>query len=90
MIRPQSANSLEATWRLWYHELWRVFGDRLIEDSDREWFEKNAQTIVNRVGGILNDDVIKNGVVFSDILKIDSPTILYEEVTDLKKVVKVL
>lgn len=77
MIRPQSVNSLEAMWRLWYHELWRVFGDRLIEEPDRDWFKKNAQTIVNRVGGLLNDDVVKNGVVFSDILKIDSPTVLY-------------
>lgn len=23
--------------RLWYHEAWRVFGDRLIEETDRNW-----------------------------------------------------
>lgn len=30
------------------------------------------------------------GVVYSDILRIDAGTVLYEEITDFKKVVKVL
>jgi hypothetical protein len=35
MYRPQSSNTVESIWKLWYHELWRVFGDRLIDNPDR-------------------------------------------------------
>lgn len=78
MYRPQSSNTLEAVWKLWYNELSRVFADRLVEETDREWFGKNVTTIVARVGGLLDSAIITNGIIFSDVLKLDSTTILYE------------
>jgi dynein heavy chain len=90
MYRPQSSNTLEAIWKLWYNELSRVFADRLVDDDDRSWFKKNVGTIVTRIGGILDANVAAQGIIFSDILKIDAGTVLYEEITDLRKVAKVL
>lgn len=76
--RPQSSNTLDAVWKLWYHELWRVFGDRLIDDNDRGWFRKNASLLCDRYAGNLPPNVIESDLVFSDILKLDSHPILYE------------
>ncbi len=67
-----------------------MFGDRLIDENDREWFRKNASLLCDRYAGNLPQNVIASDLVFSDILKLDSHPILYEEITDLKKVVKIL
>ena len=32
--------------RLWIHEAQRVFGDRLVDEADREWFLDHIQTTV--------------------------------------------
>ena len=76
--RPQSSNTIDAIWKLWYHELWRVFGDRLIDENDRSWFRKNASLLCDRYAGNLPQNVIESDLVFSDILKLDSHPILYE------------
>jgi dynein heavy chain len=38
MIKPKFLNDLDSLIRLWCHEGSRVFRDRLINDSDRTWF----------------------------------------------------
>ena len=52
----QSAGAAVATGdgvvRLWLHEMLRVFGDRLIDDGDRDWFVgalKNAAEVHLRI-----------------------------------------
>ena len=38
MVKPHDAFTTESCVRLWTHECMRVFGDRLIDNPDREWF----------------------------------------------------
>lgn len=33
--------------RLWTHESLRVFGDRLVDDADREWFLRHLNNMVS-------------------------------------------
>lgn len=35
--------------RLWVHEVMRVFYDRLIDDKDREWLFNEIRTIANTI-----------------------------------------
>jgi len=34
---PEAAEDLNSMRRLWVHEILRVYGDRLIDDTDRNW-----------------------------------------------------
>ncbi|XP_046394196.1 dynein axonemal heavy chain 1-like [Ischnura elegans] len=40
MADPKDIKDSSIMYRLWYHECHRVFGDRLVSDRDREWFNK--------------------------------------------------
>ena len=34
--------------RLWTHEVQRVFGDRLVDQSDREWFLSHVDETIDK------------------------------------------
>ena len=46
MVKPKDGFGKANMVRLWVHESLRVFGDRLVDDSDREWFLKHLNTMV--------------------------------------------
>eukprot|EP00614_Pseudopedinella_elastica_P018404 CAMPEP_0172648382 /NCGR_PEP_ID=MMETSP1068-20121228/241239_1 /TAXON_ID=35684 /ORGANISM="Pseudopedinella elastica, Strain CCMP716" /LENGTH=2530 /DNA_ID=CAMNT_0013462701 /DNA_START=4 /DNA_END=7593 /DNA_ORIENTATION=- len=46
MVQPSEAFGKEELVRLWVHESLRVFGDRLTEDADREWFLGHCKLMV--------------------------------------------
>ena len=37
LIKPQSLSDKKTLVRLWVHEVYRVFYDRLVDDADRSW-----------------------------------------------------
>jgi dynein heavy chain len=43
--------------RLWAHEIFRVFGDRLIDDEDRLWLLNNVRDLVKKIYGVNFDNV---------------------------------
>eukprot|EP01038_Epipyxis_sp_PR26KG_P004763 gene4763-6681_t len=45
LCRPSESFNKSSLVRLWSHEALRVFGDRLIDDSDRGWFHKHLETM---------------------------------------------
>ncbi|XP_076178666.1 dynein heavy chain, cytoplasmic isoform X5 [Ptiloglossa arizonensis] len=47
-IRPLDNLSVEGLVRLWAHEALRLFQDRLVEDSERAWTNKNIDTVAMR------------------------------------------
>ncbi|CAD8108771.1 unnamed protein product [Paramecium sonneborni] len=87
MIRPISCNSNNDTIaKLWVHECARVFCDRLISVQDKLWFYNIAIELLMRYFSVNKDD-ITNNILFSDILKLEAANVLYEEVTEKRKVI---
>ncbi|XP_032303513.1 dynein heavy chain 3, axonemal isoform X3 [Coturnix japonica] len=89
--------------RLWVHEVYRVFYDRLIDEEDREvFFQMVKQTTtdsfkqdLDKVLGHLSptgevtDDHIRS-LFFGDYLEPDSSTKAYDEITDLEQLTSVM
>ncbi|RZF36882.1 hypothetical protein LSTR_LSTR004570 [Laodelphax striatellus] len=88
----------DKVFRLWVHETFRVFCDRLIEQQDRELLfnivkdacythirtqmEKFLENIIPEGGGSLNVDHIRN-LFFGNYMEPDADPKIYDEVTDL-------
>ncbi|XP_052628381.1 dynein axonemal heavy chain 3 [Harpia harpyja] len=89
--------------RLWIHEVYRVFYDRLVDEEDRKVFFQMVQETTsntfkqsfNKVlshlspTGKISDDSIRN-LFFGDYLKPDSNVKVYDEITDLKQLTTVM
>jgi dynein heavy chain len=93
MVKPVSVPSDEVFYKLWLHESFRVFYDRLINDSDREWFKTLCLELLMknfRQNPDKEDLYVNNKVMFGDLLKLDSPTQFYELLTDKTRLLKVL
>lgn len=75
LSNPTSLNEPSIIKRLWVHEVMRVYYDRLVDDSDREWLIKYLKEITKEKFGISFDelfvalDVNKDGVVEEDDLR---------------------
>lgn len=91
--------------RLWCHEAYRVFYDRLVDDNDRQWFFSSTKEIVDKNFGIkFNElfahlDANKDGKVedddmrslmFGDYLNPDAAVKFYEEVSSVTHVSEVI
>lgn len=46
MVKPKDSFGKANMVRLWTHESLRVFGDRLVDESDREWFLEHLKAMV--------------------------------------------
>ncbi|OCT61613.1 dynein heavy chain 3, axonemal [Xenopus laevis] len=89
--------------RLWIHEVYRVFYDRLIDPEDRQVFfnivkETTSNCFKQSVDKVLShlaptgkvvDDNIRS-LFFGDYFKPDSDTKVYDEITDLKHLTSVM
>ncbi|XP_056119629.1 dynein axonemal heavy chain 3 [Rhinichthys klamathensis goyatoka] len=89
--------------RLWIHEIYRVFYDRLVDNDDREKFfnivkERTSayfkQTIDKllchlTLSGNVEDDSIRS-LFFGDYAKPDSASKPYDEITDLSTLTEVM
>lgn len=53
---PEVTPDLQSIKRLWVHECLRVFSDRLVEESDRQWF---VNCLRSATTAHLNDDFDK-------------------------------
>uniref|UniRef100_F6UZT3 EF-hand domain-containing protein n=1 Tax=Ciona intestinalis TaxID=7719 RepID=F6UZT3_CIOIN len=56
---PQSAPEINVIKRLWFHEVMRVYYDRLVDNQDKEW-------VFNHMKGVVND---KFGINFHELFK---------------------
>ena len=91
MTRPVSIQQPETFSKLWAHEISRVFCDRLINQEDTDWFIEQVMDNLNRnfKSSLELDDLFgENKVIFADILKLDAPIRLYEEIKDRNKLLK--
>ena len=87
--------------RLWVHEVYRVFYDRLVDDEDRSFFfelikdatksqfNKDLGSLLNHLvpSGKLADEHIRD-LFFGDYMNPDSPDKIYNEVTEVDALTK--
>ncbi|KAL6759980.1 dynein heavy chain 6 [Haematococcus lacustris] len=86
--------------RLWGHEMLRVFHDRLVSDTDRQWFQNLLKEMVNKHLGLKFDKVfaplpgsglspgdisVLRSMLFCDFMTQGADNQKYDEVTDLPK-----
>lgn len=93
MSHTKSVQSPDSMQRLWANEVSRVFGDRLINTDDMKWFTDITMDMLGRSfrSSLEFDDLFgEKKVIWSDILKIDAAMVLYEEVKDMPKLLKVM
>ncbi|XP_037363374.1 dynein axonemal heavy chain 3 isoform X2 [Talpa occidentalis] len=89
--------------RLWIHEIYRVFYDRLTDREDREVFFNMAKETTSNcfkqsmekvlihlspTGKIVDDNI--RSLFFGDFFKPQSDTKVYDEITDLKQLTVVM
>lgn len=93
MVKPVSVSQPETMARLWINESLRVFYDRLINNEDKKWFTTLIMELMTRNFRmqIDHDEVfMREKIMFGNLLKLDAPVRLYEEIKDKTKLNKVL
>jgi len=90
MVKPMHVPSAESFTRLWYHEVCRVFCDRLISEGDKAWFQKAiGEQLKSRFRVLDTDPDVWTQVMWCTFLRpVDSA--VYEEAKDPNKVAKTL
>ena len=92
-------------YRLWVHEIYRVFYDRLIDDTDRNLFFSIVKKVLNDIlkidmdkllehlvepkGAKLNDNNVRS-LIFGDYAFADTESKTYDEITDLEELSKTM
>lgn len=73
--------------RLWYHESCRVFQDRLVNDEDRDWFDKLLKEKMTKNFETSVEEVINiEPLLYGDQLSTSVDNKVYGEITDHAKV----
>jgi len=78
MTKPVSIATDEVFLRLWCNESFRVFHDRLINDTDRAWFVNHVTELISKNFKMAAEPELFGNLRFGDLLKIDSPIQYYE------------
>jgi len=60
MVKPKDSFDKLALVRLWCHEALRVFGDRLVDDQDRDWFTRHLESMCAQHFGTRLYDAFKH------------------------------
>ncbi|GCB75068.1 hypothetical protein scyTo_0017288 [Scyliorhinus torazame] len=76
--------------RLWYHESCRVFKDRLVNDSDRNWFEKLVHSKLLELGTNFEEVAPQLPVLYGDFMAIGSDNRIYQFIDNMEKMVQVI
>ncbi|XP_066265765.1 dynein axonemal heavy chain 1-like isoform X2 [Branchiostoma lanceolatum] len=90
MVEPGKVENLEAVLRLWYHEGCRVFRDRLVDDTDRGWFDNLAKEKMSKLGVPFEEAVPQLPVLFGDFMQPNSDNKLYNYISDIPKMVQIM
>ncbi|KAI8896128.1 dynein heavy chain and region D6 of dynein motor-domain-containing protein [Globomyces pollinis-pini] len=77
--------------RLWIHECMRVFQDRLVDNTDKDWFKKLLTDTVQTQLKLPWDEVVKSEpLLYGDYLIPGAEVRAYSEIKDLKRLVKLI
>ncbi|XP_064603299.1 cytoplasmic dynein 1 heavy chain 1-like isoform X2 [Liolophura sinensis] len=85
-LRPLESLSVEGLVRIWAHEALRLFQDRLVEDEERRWTDKNIDLVAHKHFTNLNSaDALTRPILFSNWLSKDYVPVDREELRDYVK-----
>ena len=92
MIKPRRCADTDTFSKLFVHEAFRIFYDRLINEEDQLWFKKTTLEMCSRhlKMSYSEDDLYAKPIVFADFLKPDADPRFYEYVPDLNKLTAVV
>ncbi|KAJ9575541.1 hypothetical protein L9F63_007611, partial [Diploptera punctata] len=91
MADPERMEKEEQVLRLWYHECCRVFQDRLVNDADRNWFDKLLRSKIRTDFNKNSDSVLGEGaIIFGDFLDPTLDIRPYIQINDMEKLSRVL
>ncbi|XP_043978634.1 dynein axonemal heavy chain 1 isoform X2 [Gambusia affinis] len=76
--------------RLWYHESCRVFRDRLVCVSDREWFNNLLEEYIDEFHCPIEDVLPDPPVLFGDFMSPESDQEVYTVIEDKEELKKVM
>ncbi|KAL0205536.1 hypothetical protein P9112_000843 [Eukaryota sp. TZLM1-RC] len=76
---------------LWVHEASRVFKDRLVDDSDRKWFDSIIDTTLKeKFRGVDLSELEESSSLFGSVLNPSSDPIVYEKLPELTQLRSVI
>ncbi|XP_034944602.1 dynein heavy chain, cytoplasmic isoform X1 [Chelonus insularis] len=82
-IRPLDSLSVEGLVRLWAHEALRLFQDRLVEDSERAWTNKNIDIVaMKHFMGVDKEKALERPILYSNWLSKDYVPVNRQELRD--------
>ncbi|XP_030020118.2 dynein heavy chain, cytoplasmic isoform X1 [Manduca sexta] len=85
-IRPLDNLSVEGLVRLWAHEALRLFQDRLVEDSERQWTDENIDNVAMRFfPGINREQALARPILYSNWLSKDYVPVLRDQLREYVK-----
>eukprot|EP01062_Namystynia_karyoxenos_P078362 TRINITY_DN805_c0_g2_i2.p1 TRINITY_DN805_c0_g2~~TRINITY_DN805_c0_g2_i2.p1 ORF type:complete len:4436 (+),score=1940.78 TRINITY_DN805_c0_g2_i2:809-13309(+) len=84
IMRPLRLQDPINLYRVWVHENYRVYFDRLIDDADRKWFkELIGKTLKENFKMDFNTVVTREPLLYADFLERNVEDRVYEELEDL-------
>ncbi|KAI5289468.1 hypothetical protein KEM54_003805 [Ascosphaera aggregata] len=85
-IKPLESLSLEGLVRIWAHEALRLFQDRLVEDSERQWTEEAVRRIALENFPTMDEEkALKAPILFSNWLSKNYVPVEQEELREFVK-----
>lgn len=101
LLQKESVETKVTFIRLWVHEIWRVFGDRILDNTDRDWlfsqireiiklnFKDTFETAFDYLPKFGNNEITKdsfNDLIFINFMDTDKDgNKKYEEVNSMEK-----
>uniref|UniRef100_A0A8C3EWU4 Dynein axonemal heavy chain 3 n=1 Tax=Corvus moneduloides TaxID=1196302 RepID=A0A8C3EWU4_CORMO len=92
LLCPHTHLQVNKLIRLWIHEVYRVFYDRLVDEDDKnDQLKWNKCLVLGHLSptGKVTDDNIR-ALFFGDYIKPSSSVKIYDEITDLKQLTSVM
>ncbi|XP_075979872.1 dynein heavy chain, cytoplasmic isoform X3 [Anticarsia gemmatalis] len=85
-IRPLDNLNVEGLVRLWAHEALRLFQDRLVDDTERQWTDENIDNVAMRFfPGINREQALARPILYSNWLSKDYVPVLRDQLREYVK-----
>ncbi|PRP75973.1 hypothetical protein PROFUN_01689 [Planoprotostelium fungivorum] len=91
MLAVKTLSDENALVRLWLHECTRVFQDRLVDDTDRQWFQRLLENLLeSKLNRTWTDVVATERLIYGDYSNMNASVKLYDEIADMGQLQKIM